>query len=91
MVRLNFRTNCGTHFIVHIPRQSNTIARYISSAVLLRQRAKTRRIVCSREVPGEVAVGGRGEKYTAHGRTSIVVVRLSDVSNGRTLKFQLRR
>ena len=51
------------------------------------QRAKTRRIVCSREV----AVGGRGEKYTAHGRTSIVVVRLKDVSNGRTLKFQLRR
>ena len=39
----------------------------------------------------EVAVGGRGEKYTAHGRTSIVVVRLKDVSNGRTLKFQLRR
>ena len=55
--------------------------------MLPRQRAKARRIVCSREV----AVGGRGEKYTAHGRTSIVVVRLKDVSNGRTLKFQLRR
>ena len=55
--------------------------------MLPRQRAKTRWIVCSREV----AVGGRGEKYTAHGRTSIVVVRLKDVSNGRTLKFQLRR
>ena len=55
--------------------------------MLPRQRAKTRWIVCSREV----AVGGRGEKYTAHGRTSIVVVRLKDVSNGRTLNFQLRR
>ena len=46
--------------------------------MLPRQRAKTRRIVCSREV----AVGGRGEKYTAHGGASIAVVYLKDESNG---------
>ena len=30
----------------------------------------------------EMAAGGRGEKYTAHGGASIVVVYLKDESNG---------